>query len=80
MANVRKYDGMPLYTICGIPEYMSPEMVTGQGYDFLTDIWSFGILLFELLTGSTPFENYVQEGNEKLLRVIGKVTCQRAHP
>lgn len=39
----------------GTIPYMSPETITGAAADELTDIWSFGVLLFECLTGQHPF-------------------------
>lgn len=36
---------------------MAPEVLKGQGYSFAADVWSFGILIAELLTGSLPFED-----------------------
>ena len=42
-------------TICGTPIYYSPEMVEDIPYDERVDIWSIGILLFELSTGKIPF-------------------------
>jgi len=34
---------------------MSPEIVNGQNYDNSVDLWSIGILTYELTTGTTPF-------------------------
>lgn len=48
-------EGSYCFTICGDPLYFAPEVVTQQGYDYSVDLWSFGILLYEMMEGSSPF-------------------------
>jgi CRP-like cAMP-binding protein len=56
------------FTSCGTPEYMSPEMILSSGHNFCADYWAFGILLFELVNGVTPFAGYeVMETYENIL-------------
>lgn len=59
-------------TFCGSPYYMAPEIWRGDKYDAKADLWSVGVILFQLVTGELPFlgENRV-ELREKVLSSSG---------
>jgi len=54
--------------VMGTPAYMSPEQACGKSTDHRTDIWSFGCVLYEMLTGHLPFEG--ETATEILARII----------
>ena len=44
------------YSFCGTVEYMAPEVVNRKGHGTPADWWSFGVLMYEMLTGQLPFQ------------------------
>ena len=52
-------------TFCGTLEYMAPEMITSKPHNHQIDVWSLGILLYELVHGRAPFRgNQFEIGRE----------------
>ncbi|KAK9398819.1 serine/threonine-protein kinase DCLK2 [Crotalus adamanteus] len=53
----------PLYTVCGTPTYVAPEIIAETGYGLKVDIWAAGVITYILLCGFPPFrsENNIQE-------------------
>ena len=43
------------YTIVGTPNYMAPEVILGKGYNYLSDYYTVGVMLYEFLCGGVPF-------------------------
>ncbi|KAI4354214.1 hypothetical protein L6164_003103 [Bauhinia variegata] len=54
----------------GTEEYVSPEVISGNGHDFSVDWWSLGVVLYEMLYGKTPFKG--ENRKETFYRVLTK--------
>ena len=60
-------------SIVGSPDYMAPEVLKGEEYDFTVDYWSLGCMLFEALSGYPPFAGATVDETWQNLRRWEKV-------
>ena len=59
----------------GSPLYMSPEQIRGSEIDHRADLYSFGVLLYQMLTGDTPFkaDNLIALANQHVLAPVPRL-------
>ena len=60
-------------TICGTLDFLSPEMCENEPYDTAVDLWSIGILMYEMLYGSPPFEETTEEDTRARIKQVDLV-------
>ncbi|MEM6367986.1 MAG: protein kinase [Myxococcota bacterium] len=61
-------------TVFGTPRYMSPEQAAGEPVDHRTDLYTVGVILYQLLTGKVPFEG------DSTVQLLAKVLTQAPPP
>ena len=66
-----------LFTACGTPSYVAPEIIESKGYDSKVDCWSLGVILYVMLCGFPPF---YADDNNTLFNMIKKADFEFHSP
>ncbi|XP_051515143.1 serine/threonine-protein kinase DCLK2 isoform X2 [Myxocyprinus asiaticus] len=60
----------PLYTVCGTPTYVAPEIIAETGYGMKVDIWAAGVITYILLCGFPPFRSETNQQDELFEQIL----------
>ena len=58
------------YTLCGTPENRAPEIILSKGHDKGVDYWAYGVLIYEMLVGRSPFYSYGTDQVSLFKRIV----------
>ncbi|KAH9507867.1 Serine/threonine-protein kinase dclk1 [Bulinus truncatus] len=61
----------PLFTVCGTPTYVAPEVIAETGYGVKIDVWSAGVITYILLCGFPPFSSPTDNQDELFDLIMG---------
>ncbi len=67
------------YTLCGTPEYLSPELIFNLGHNHASDIWALGVIIYEMLMAVTPFAPKRPDNVTELFTNIAMVKVSREY-
>ncbi|CAL9699979.1 unnamed protein product [Knipowitschia caucasica] len=60
----------PLYTVCGTPTYVAPEIISESGYGLKVDVWAAGVITYILLCGFPPFRSESGQQEELFEQIL----------
>ncbi|CAL8108268.1 unnamed protein product [Orchesella dallaii] len=60
----------PIYTVCGTPTYVAPEILAEAGYGLKVDIWALGVIVYVLLCGYPPFSSSTGDQEQLFSRIL----------